>query len=113
MAVEQSHHALDYGNIPRRRRFAVQLQGGGVGQQPGIKVAGWDAAGQLVVGGVDVVGAGLEGLHGVAAAGERAHNAGGDGGFAHAATNPGDYYCRVHWWLLPVSVARIFDARFG
>ena len=69
VAVEQAHDALDDGNLPSRRRLAVELQHRGMGQEPGVEVAGRNATGDLVVRRVYVVRPGLEGLHAVAPAG--------------------------------------------
>ena len=97
VAVVEAHHALDDGDFFRSDSAAEQFGHGGRRQQPGIQVAGGDAAGELMIGGVNVVGAGLKGLHGIAAAGQGGHNPGGDSGFAHAAAYPGDDNCGGHW----------------
>ena len=96
MAVEHAHDPLHHGDLAAGGRLGVQLQHRAMRKQPGIQVPRGNAAGDLMVGGVDVVRPGLEGLDGVAAAGQRAHDAGGDGGLAHPAANPGYYDCWSH-----------------
>ena len=90
VAVEHAHDALDHGDVGGAGGPVEQLGDHGMGQQPGVQVAGGHAARDGVVRGVDVVGAGLEGLDPPAAAGQRAHDAAGDGGLAHAGANAGD-----------------------
>ena len=108
MAVEQAHDSLDDGNLPSRRRLAVKLQHRGMRQQPGVEVAGGDTASNLVIGRVNVVRPGLEGLHSIASPGQRAHDACGDGGLAYPAAYTGYHYGWSHvfspliplYWIL-------------
>ena len=60
-------------------------------QEPGIQVPAGHATRYLMVGRVNVVRAGLEGLHFVTASSERSHDSGGDGGLTYAASDSGDY----------------------
>ena len=69
VAVVEAHYAFDDGEVGAGGGAVEQFDGHRVGQQPGVQVAGGYAAGEAVVGGVDVIGAGFEGLDAAAAAG--------------------------------------------
>ena len=64
--------------------------------QPGVEVAAGPAGGQGVVGGVDVIGAHLEGLHGQAAAAQGGDQAHGDRGLADPAVRARDHQALAH-----------------
>ena len=102
VAVEDAHHALHHRHLSFAGGPLKKLQHRGVGQQPGIQVPARNAAGQGMVTGVDIVGAGLEGLHRQAPAGQRAHDAGGDGGLAHPATHAGNHHGSRHYLRSPL-----------
>ena len=96
VAVEDAHDTLDHGDVRRAGRPVEQLGDHRMGQHPGVQVPRRHATGDGVIRGVDVVGAGLEGLDPQTTAGQGAHDAAGDGGLADAGANAGDYDGRGH-----------------
>ena len=85
MAVENPHDTLNHRDIPPGSSPLKQLKDRCVIAEPGVQVAAGHAASQLMVRGVYVIWACLEWLDLEAAAGQSAHDAGGDRGLAHAA----------------------------
>ena len=105
MAVEHPHDTFYHGNIASGAGPLEQFKHRRVVAEPGVQVAAGHAAGHFMVGGVDIVGAGLEGLHLEAATGQRSHDAGGDGGLAHPAAHS-RYYDGCGHFVSPVPVSR-------
>ena len=74
-AVEQAHDALGDGDVGRCRVAGHQIGQRAGRHRPGVEVEARPAGGHGMEGRIDIVRPALEGLHGKAAAGERAHQA--------------------------------------
>ena len=89
--VEQAHDAFDHGQVGVRGGPGEELPHVVAGSHPGVEVVAGPARSPRQVGGIEEIGADLEGLHAQALAAERADQADRQRSLADAAAGSGDY----------------------